>query len=667
MALVQTNRKPNVKRAAFVGVVFVVGGAFLTASPARAQSGPSTASFGHAVLRHFDVFAGNDKVGPFVLSWNRLRISREDRLTVVVDGTTLSSDAYTIDTIKGTITFRQPLAAASLARVSYSYDPKIAQRNDNPASAPVTVPLLQMGGLGALRMTALPNANSKTGDAEGPGTPMLWSLGGKQSLLGGGLESLVNYAGPGGTAMKMAYKWGSDKNGIAANFDRTERAFAERVGQRMNLTEPTQKQSLAARFAPAKWVQTGYTSLQIRDLKTRSTKDTDTYALNLGGGAAPLLNFTHVLDDSNTADKKQTTVETDKLELGATIGKALLFAATGQRGATDAPDTASDSKTEDATLSLTAQSANKTQQAVVSVSSNARETEVKDEGKRNVALKLQPGSAFILSAEQKAQTVTPIQDGKTQPSTNTMVQTAVAEITPAPRVKITGAVTQTTTETPAPAAPTTPATDAASPAPTPTSVTVSSTDVSAKVGEGKAIEVAAGVTNRSTDAPGQTALDTTRAQIALRPTGGLTLTGGYTWNPENRDQGTVNQALRQEFGLKAKLGGLELGSGYALTTLNGLTGEVQEAQFGEVSVTLGMRFDKQTVLSGTYKDSLRWRDAAVLPASQVPQYLKAYNLDFKRDLGSDLNVALGGSYTLNRALARDPKEIKAEARIGVRF
>lgn len=685
MARRKTSSKKNSKQR----TVFAAGVALLPAFAAHAQTAPKadvivppkpeardlnsnlyggkSAPIAGALLRHFDVFSGNDKTGPYVLSWSRLRVSRDDRLTVIVDGQTLASNAYTVDTLKGELTFRQPVKAASLVRVSYSYDPKVSQRNTGVASAPVTVPLLQIGGLAGqgLRVTALPNTQTK--DAKDPKTPLVWSLGGKSALLGGGIESLLNYAGPSGAAMKLGYKYGTDKTGFFADFGRTERAFAERVGSRIGLADPSQKLTLGARLAPSKWFSGGYTSANVRDLTGKSDKDTDTLNLKLGGtGQIPTLSFTRIADVTENAAKKETSVDTDRLEMNAVLGKSVSLAATGQQVNTDAPAEASDTKAEDVSVALTALNKDKTQQALVTVSSASRETTAKLEDKQNVAVKLQPAPALVISAEQKEQTVTPVVDGKEQPETNTTTQTATAEILPLPQVKISGAVIQTVTQMPVAPTEGEESTEGTT-TPSTKSVTVSSTDLSARVGEGKAVEVAAGVTNRSTETPGETALNTTRAQLSLRPSNSLLITGGYVWNPEER--GKVRQAMRQEFGLKAKLGSFEIGSGYALTTVNGMAdvSEGAEPRFGEVSLTFGLRFDAQTFLTGTYKDALRYRDADDLPADIVPLYARAYNIDFKHDLGDDLLVSLGGSYMENRALTKDAKDVKAEARVGVRF
>lgn len=645
----------DTRRAATALSGALAGAAVLSGLPgaARAQNQPVRLS---PVRSYFDIFAGNDKPGPYTLSWNKLRVTREEPVTVLVDGKALRDDAFTVDAAKGTITFKDPLKAASVARVTYSYDPAVAQRNGSAASAPLTVPLTKLGGMG-LSVTALPNGVEGGKDPAaggGPGTPLVWGLGGKTALLGGGLESKFSFAGVNGTDLRLGYRYGGDRNGLSADFLRTDKTYAKQLGQRLGAADPAQRLSLGARLTPAKWLGANYASVESRDLAGNGSKETDTLALRIGGTPGlPTLNLTRVGDVGANAKGDETRVNTDKLDLNAPLGKTTTLTATGQQVATDAPAEAADARVKDGTLSITTRSADKNTQASVTLGGSTKETPATIEDRQNLALKIQPAPVFSVSAEKKGQTVTPIKDGKEQPATSTTTQTAAAEISPMPGTKITTALSETVSATEQ------------------SEVKVSSTDVQARVGEGKAFEVITGVTNRSTEAEGQLALDTTHAKLALRPTGNLTLTGGYTWNPFDPNRGRVDQALRQEFGMKARVGTLEFGSAYSLTTLNGPADKVapggENAQFGEVSLTLGLRFNAQTQLSGTYKDSLRYRSADDLPVDLVPRYSRIYGLDFKRELGSDLSLLLGGSYAENRALDKDPKEIKAQAKLGVRF
>jgi hypothetical protein len=320
--------------------------------------------------------------------------------------------------------------------------------------------------------------------------------------------------------------------------------------------------------------------------------------------------------------------------------------ATATQTVTDAPQTSADVTARQATIALTSASPDKVKQATVTVNTGSKESTAARQADQGLALRLQPAPVFVISAEQRAQRVNPITpDGKTGTTQWTTVQTASAEITPMPNTKVTTALTDTVQN----------------------DVKVSATDWNAQVGSGKGIEITTGVTNRSTEVPGASALDTTRAQVALRPLKTFSVTGGYTWNPA--DNGNVRQALRQEVGVNARVGALEVGSGYALTTVNGVpNADVLDPQFGLISLTVGLRLNKATLLSSTYKDSLMYRSAQEQAPSVVPRYLRMLGMGLSQSFGGGLSWSLGGTVTDDRSKApKDANDVKAEAKLGVRF
>jgi hypothetical protein len=264
-----------------------------------------------------------------------------------------------------------------------------------------------------------------------------------------------------------------------------------------------------------------------------------------------------------------------------------------------------------------------------------------------MTVRLQPAPIFVLSASQTEQKVKPVApDGSTSAGNTVLTQTATAEIVPMPGTKMTSSLVETTNN----------------------NIKVSTTNFGAEVGTGKNVEFKANVINRSSEAPGNSPLDTTQTQVALRPLRSVTLTGAYVWNPIDPANGAIQQASRQEFAVTAKMGAVEVGSGYTLTTLNGRAKADQEdPQFGTVSLTLGMRFSRFTHLTGAFKDSLRYADATQVVPNLVPKYLRTYNVGLTHDIGSAFNLTLGGAVIDDRSRAKAPSDVKAEAKVGVRF
>jgi hypothetical protein len=260
-------------------------------------------------------------------------------------------------------------------------------------------------------------------------------------------------------------------------------------------------------------------------------------------------------------------------------------------------------------------------------------------------VRLQPAPIFIVSAGQTEQKVIPLDASGTQGvPTTVLTQTIGAEILPVKFTKLTSSIVESFNN----------------------DVKVSTTNFGAQIWTGQHVEITTGMINRASEAPGNSPLDTRSAQIALRPMKLLTVTGGCTWNPETN--GVVQQALRQELGLNANLGSIQVGSTYMLTTLNGLsTADAMDPQYGQVSLSLGFKFSRYTNLSGTYKDELRYHSAMDYASTLLPQYLRSYGLGLTHNLGSSLNLTLGGSLTDDRSKINQPTDVKGEAKLGLRF
>jgi hypothetical protein len=705
----RTRRAGARSAVAFFGLLSGVTSVTALSYPAYAQKlEPGTFA---ASPQQSDLIAGQNKTGPYTLAWTKIKISLREKVEVILDGRTLPDDAYTIDAAKGKITFKESLKSTSVARISYFYDAKDSKRNGDFTSAPLSLPKLNIGGTN-VQLTALSGAS--TGEA----TRMVYGADRNLSLLGGGLSSSFLLASASAASSKLGYKYGNDKNGFDAQFQRTEKDFASKVGKSLGVGDALQKLTLGARLRPTSWFGTTVSRAEQKDLNTNVGKEQTAYGLNLGGvGGAPSLNVARTEDATVSAKGDATTVTTDKMDLAAKVGSAALAAksqkvvtddpdankdvtatsqeaglnlaiskasnivakttktvtdapdtakdvtATSQEAGlnlalgktsavtakstktvTDAPDAKKDTEAEEATVALTAATKDKKAQAAVALTTGSKETATGVEEKQNLTIKLQPAPVLTLAAEQKAQKVTPLTEKGEGPAQESVVQSASAELAPLPGTKLVGGVLVSEQGEEKTAA----------------------TNWQATIGAGKGVEIAGGYTNRSTTVAKGMQLDTTRANVALRPTGGLTLTGGYTVNPEK--DGKVSEAVRQEVGLKARLGALELGSGYALTTLTGgLTSITDEPQFGEISVSLGLRFSRFTKLDGGYKDGLLYGGGYDLTAAAAPRAAKVYSLGLSHVVGSAFTFTMGGTVLSDYAKAGTPPAYKAEAKIGARF
>jgi hypothetical protein len=153
--------------------------------------------------------------------------------------------------------------------VDYLYEPLRSPKNDNPASAPVTLNLLQNAS-GNLQLTALPGAGGGSGEA---GNPLLVvGMSGKASLAGGGLTSrfFSARACPCGRArgggkkdaslwdragLRLGYHAENGANNVLdASFIRSGTGFAPGAGKNFGLDSPLQKWTVGARTRAAAWL-----------------------------------------------------------------------------------------------------------------------------------------------------------------------------------------------------------------------------------------------------------------------------------------------------------------------------------------------------------------------------------------------------------------------------
>jgi hypothetical protein len=613
--------------------LILAGGATLYATSAGAQNVPPGAYM--PMTQAVDIVAGQNRPGPYTLGWNHFESDLQHRVTVVVDGLTQPSDSYTIDVAKGTITFATPLKNISVARIEYSYNLGSAKRNVDYSQAPVTVPLLRAGDTN-FQLTALPASG---GDGQ---TRLVYGIDRKMGLFGGGLSSKALLAN-GGTSLDVGYRYGGARNGFDADFSRTEKDFASRVGKSLNLAGAMQKLALGGHLHPTNYFGLGFTRGEQHDLASGGDHNQQGLNVTLGGVAQmPTLNYARTEDTTGSAAASLTGVTTDKVDLAAKVGSAAALVANGQRVVTDAPGSSSDVTAQNASVSLTAATKDNKSKASVSFSGGDKQTAASVEENQDLQIKLQPAPMLTLSAEQKAQKSS-LTTGDGSPVTAS--QTALAaEVTPLPTTKLTGTLETNTNGD------------------TRTSVT----NLNAQVGTGGTLELGGGITDRSNSA--SSTLDTTHAQLALRPLGkAITLTGGYIWNPEK--DGKVSEATRQELAVNAKVGALELGSGYSLTTLTGLNlaDDLPDPQFGAVSLSLGLRLGKFTTLKGDYHDTLLYAGASRQPQAIAPRGSRGYGLGFTHNVGPAFNLSMNGSVSEDKSQTISTPDYKAQATIGAKF
>ncbi len=363
----------------------------------------------------------------------------------------------------------------------------------------------------------------------------------------------------------------------------------------------------------------------------KSSAETQKLGVTLPNGVS----VTRLTDEKTDVLGAKVATETQKADLTQKLGTGALTATTAQT-TTTTPDPKTTGTSQETTLALTGAGAAKGTGATVALTGGAAQTGAGTEQKQGLSLTLQPSTKVSLSAEQKDHIVTPgIGSAKV-----ITTQGATAEVRPMAGTVFTGAWRSSldgTSES-------------------------SVTEYGARLGsERGAFQFHGGMVNRASMIGGTGAMDSARANLKLRPAPGLLLTTNYTLNPE--EKGIITPLTRREYGLEAKAGSLELGGGYASTALSLLSPELLKQQagameYGEYTLSVGLRFSPTTKLTTLLKDSFY---------SGAPKGLRSFGLGFSQSAG-DAFVTLSGTMTTNRALVGSGRnDVKAEAKLGVKF
>ncbi|MES2464037.1 MAG: hypothetical protein V4671_25985, partial [Armatimonadota bacterium] len=327
-----------------------------------------------------------------------------------MNGKDLASDAYSFDAAKGTITFRESLADSAYVRVEYNYDPGLSKRNTEVVTAPVTLTQTRFAGT-SLQLMALPSV------ADGKSSPtdtakLVWGMGGKTNLLGGGLTSQLFFgdAGNGKTGimdrsgMKMGYAMGDAKNGIDAQFQRAGAGFAPTTGKAFGMGSANQNWSLGTRLKPTEWMSTSFKMADARDLTGKASSKDNDLGLSLGGvrGTDPKFSLASTDSVKVGADGKETKVSSDKMDLAQKLAPTLGFNAKTETNKTDSPDQAKDITNKVTTYSLASQNTKgNVTQAAFSLVQGEKETHNAQEKSQLMGVQLQPMGNVSFSLAQK--------------------------------------------------------------------------------------------------------------------------------------------------------------------------------------------------------------------------------------------------------------------------
>lgn len=274
-----------------------------------------------------DVFLGQGKKGPYLLSWKGLKPESE---LVSVDGRRLTRGAdYQIDPASGALTFNQPLRSGSIARVNYLLDGAKAQRNSTEFKLPLSLNLLDQGDR-RLSLSALYRGNP---GAANPNGSTLLSLTG-QSKLGEATELssslwLASNDQKGKRHNEAAYRFGQTTklaglNGtLSARFARAGKDFAD--AKEAGIEAGRETLDLGLQVAPAAGWTLATNYRQTDDLKDSGKGSVESLAHRLGyitgdGKRQPKLSFALESGETEKEDAVKRAVKS-RFEIASVLGK----------------------------------------------------------------------------------------------------------------------------------------------------------------------------------------------------------------------------------------------------------------------------------------------------------------------------------------------------------
>jgi hypothetical protein len=235
--------------------------------------------------QYLDSFLGQDKKGPYTLTWKNFNYSPGNPVWISVDNQVLPSASYTLDVAKGEVTFASLIKRTQVVRVSYGYYSELASKNANPTMvAPLTFKLASLG-LNNLNITTF-NNNA----AQDPSFVLGFNS------KGNGLTSNLFFA-PGQTnavdqsALKLGYNTGNAKNGLNVDFSRNGKGFAPTYGKAFGINDSLQTLNLNGNITS----QVSALSFSRKDSRNLSNNQgglNQSALLKLGGGRnQPLISY----------------------------------------------------------------------------------------------------------------------------------------------------------------------------------------------------------------------------------------------------------------------------------------------------------------------------------------------------------------------------------------
>lgn len=247
-----------------------------------------------------DSFLGQDKTGPYVLSWKNFVYSTSSPVWVTLDGSLLKTSDYNLNVEKGEITFKSIIKRTQVVNVKYGYFPEVSTKNPNPAlTTPLTVKLAS-NSFSGLNFTAINSQNLSSAPS------MVLS----HTINSRGFTSNY-YANPTGKgtevqdAIKLGYSLGKT-NSFTANYEKADKGFSP-LAKNFGTVDTAEKSTVNGKYAIAKNSNLSFNNSSFKSLNSvvENNNSSAQFALT-GGKNQPSFNYSFV-DNSGTDAKNVKT------------------------------------------------------------------------------------------------------------------------------------------------------------------------------------------------------------------------------------------------------------------------------------------------------------------------------------------------------------------------
>lgn len=276
---------------------------FAQSMPAYQQSGRSSnASNIAAPLKHIDSFMGQEKRGPYVLSWRNI----VSPISVYVDNNLVPAFQYTVDLAKGEINFNNNIKKNQIVNVQFGYYPEMAIKNANPSQIdPFKIKLATLG-FNNLNLITANNSNSNLAPS------MILNI---NNRIGGFTSNyFINPTGnklESQNAMQLGYKASSTRSNFIANYEKSDKGFST-FAKSVGVIDSAERSNIAGDFSPNNRTKISFQNNEMNSLNSSLRNSNNNASINFNGGKnSPVFNYT-ISSVNNTDAKNIESSNTNK-------------------------------------------------------------------------------------------------------------------------------------------------------------------------------------------------------------------------------------------------------------------------------------------------------------------------------------------------------------------